>query len=51
MMDWIAHHAGIIGLLFFVGFFTLTVLWVFRPGSSKHYAKTAQIPLKEDDDE
>lgn len=51
MIDWIVDNAGMIGLLFFVSFFTVMVLWVFRPGSGKHYAETAQIPLKEDDDE
>lgn len=49
MIDFIAHHAGIIGLLFFFVFFTGTILWVFRPGSKQDYIAKAHIPLNGDD--
>lgn len=48
-MDWITHHAPIIGLLFFVCFFTLMVFWVFRPGAGQNYEHDANIPFEEDD--
>lgn len=48
MIDYISHHAGIIGLLFFFIFFTALVFWVFRPGSKAGYLSKANIPLKED---
>ena len=51
MMDWISEYAGIIGLLFFVTFFTLVTLWVYRPGAKKSYQDRANIPLEESNDE
>jgi len=48
MIDWLSHHAGMMGLLFFFTFFTLTVLWVFRPGAKESYRKKSHIPLNED---
>lgn len=33
-------------LLFLFVFFTMVVLWVFRPGSSKTYDDTASIPFR-----
>lgn len=39
--------AGLIGLLFFFGFFCLITIWTFRPGAKKKYEKMAQIPLEE----
>lgn len=48
MIDWVAHHAGLIGLLFFFLFFTGTAAWVFRPGARDSYMDKARIPLKED---
>lgn len=48
MIDWIATHATLIGLVFFFGFFILTGLWIYRPGSRPHYNKQAYIPLQED---
>ncbi|MCB9987860.1 MAG: cbb3-type cytochrome c oxidase subunit 3 [Rhodospirillales bacterium] len=51
MIDWIAEHAGVIGLLFFVTFFSGVVIWVFRPGSTEQYKADSQIPLKENEDD
>ncbi|MBU6234380.1 MAG: CcoQ/FixQ family Cbb3-type cytochrome c oxidase assembly chaperone [Alphaproteobacteria bacterium] len=48
MIDFIAHHAGSIGLVIFFGFFTATACWVYRPNSKESYIAKANIPLKED---
>ena len=48
MMDWVSHHAGMIGLLFFFAFFMVLLCWVFRPGSKAGYDAKARIPLNED---
>ena len=42
-------NAGMIGLLIFVIFFIGILIWVFRPGSTKHYKDAGQIPLEEDE--
>lgn len=47
MIDWLATHAGLIGLLFFFIFFVLTAIWIYRPGSKQNYQEKALIPLKE----
>ena len=36
-------------LLFLVLFFLGVVFWVFRPGSTKEYRDTANIPFRHDD--
>lgn len=51
MIDWLAHHAGTIGLLFFVAFFAGVVLFLLRPGAKEYYKEQADIPFKEEDDE
>ena len=51
MIDWISAHAGIVGLLFFFGFFVLMTAWVFRPGAKAGYSAKSRIPLKDSDDE
>ncbi len=48
-MDWLYHHAPVIGLLFFVIFFTGMAIWVFRPVTKKTYGDYAQIPLNDDE--
>lgn len=48
MIDWISHHAGMIGLIFFFNFFVLMAFWVYRPGAKQSYQKKAYIPLNED---
>ena len=50
MMDFVTHHAGLIGLLFFFTFFCAVALWTFRPGARAAYQKQAQIPLEETDE-
>lgn len=46
MIDWIAAHAGLIGLLFFFVFFVTMVLWIYRPGAKSRYQKFASIPFE-----
>ncbi len=46
MIDFLSHHAGLIGLLFFFTFFSGVVFWAFRPGSKKLYTTLANIPFK-----
>lgn len=48
MIDFIAHHAGVIGLLFFFTFFTVVTMWIYRPGARDSYEVLARIPLSED---
>lgn len=36
-------------LLFLFGFFVVMIIWVFRPGSSKKYRDTANIPFRHSD--
>ncbi len=50
-LDWVTVNAGMIGLIFFFGFFMLMLLWVFRPGAGSTYQNHANIPLKESDNE
>lgn len=36
-------------LLFLFSFFVVSVLWAFRPGSTKIYEDTTQIPFRNED--
>lgn len=36
-------------LLFLFAFFVGCVVWVFRPGSSRSYSDSAQIPFRNED--
>ena len=36
-------------LLLMFGFFVVVILWAFRPGSSKTYRDTADIPFRHED--
>ena len=47
MIDYIADHAGLIGLLFFFTFFVGITIWTYRPGAKHKYKQDAQIPLKD----
>ncbi len=47
MIDFIAMHAGMIGLMFFFIFFSCVVLWTLRPSAKEYYEKSALIPLEE----
>lgn len=49
MIDFIASHAGIIGLVFFVSFFIGVLVWLYRPGAKKDFEKHGNIPLEEKD--
>ncbi len=40
---------GFVGLMFFFAFFTIVVLWTFRPGAKNKYKDHGDIPLKEND--
>ncbi|MGE4313750.1 MAG: CcoQ/FixQ family Cbb3-type cytochrome c oxidase assembly chaperone [Pseudobdellovibrionaceae bacterium] len=45
MIDFLSHHAGLIGLLFFFTFFILVLVSVFRPGMKEQAKKHANIPF------
>lgn len=47
MMEIIITYAPIAGLLFFFTTFTLTALWLVRPGAKAFYQSCSEIPLKE----
>ena len=47
-MDWIANHAGQIGLVIFFVFFLGVIYSVCRPGAKAAFDKDAYIPLAED---
>jgi cbb3-type cytochrome oxidase subunit 3 len=49
MIDFITHHAGLLGLLFFFIFFCGMGLWVLRPGARTLYKNYARIPFEESD--
>ena len=51
MIDFLNHHAGLIGLIFFFGFFIAMLVWVLRPGMTKKFEEFGNIPLKEKDHE
>jgi cytochrome c oxidase cbb3-type subunit 4 len=44
--DTLRQFADSWALLAMFAFFTATALFVFRPGSRKHYEEAASIPLK-----
>jgi cbb3-type cytochrome oxidase subunit 3 len=37
-----------IGLVLFVGFFVLTVIWIFRRGSTAKYNQTSNLPFEDE---
>ena len=43
--------AGMIGLIIFFLFFCGLLIWLFRPGSKKHYEDAGKIPLQEDEED
>ncbi len=47
-MGWISDNAGIIGLLFFVAFFSVMAVWVYQPKSKQKFDNFANIPFEED---
>jgi cytochrome c oxidase cbb3-type subunit 4 len=36
-------------LLFLFSFFVVVIIWAFRPGSTKQYADTSEIPFRYED--
>ena len=49
MIDFIAKHAAIIGLLFFFLFFIAVIISLYLPGNKKKFEDYKNIPLKEHD--
>jgi cbb3-type cytochrome oxidase subunit 3 len=47
-MDFLAHHAPVIGLLFFFVIFCVIAFIAYRPKNKKTIQSHAFIPLKED---
>ncbi len=47
-MDWIADHSPIIGLIFFVVFFSGVLVWVMNPHQKRKLEEHATIPFKEE---
>lgn len=47
-MDWLANNATLIGLLFFVAFFSVVAFVVYRPKSKEKFEQFANIPFDED---
>ncbi|HOO50341.1 MAG TPA: cbb3-type cytochrome c oxidase subunit 3 [Alphaproteobacteria bacterium] len=44
-MNWLFDHAPMIGLIFFVVFFTVMTIWLYRPSKKKHFENFANIPF------
>lgn len=47
-MDWVASHAGLLGLLFFFFVFVGISVWLFLPGMKARIEPLGAIPLNED---
>jgi len=47
VLEFLARHAGMIGLIFFFSFFSVMAVWIYRPASKNNYQKNADIPLQE----
>ncbi len=47
MMDFISHHAGTIGLVFFFLFFIGVMASLYMPGAKEKFDLYKHIPLKE----
>lgn len=50
VIDFLSSYAGVIGLILFFVFFTLMVIWVYRPNAKDIYSNYAKTPLCEPDD-
>ena len=48
MMDYLAQHAGVIGLLFFFVVFCTIALWAFRPANKTTIESYKYIPLNKE---
>ena len=49
MMDFITHHAGSIGLIFFFLFFIGVLVSVYMPGTKEKFEIYKNIPFKDQD--
>lgn len=49
MIDFLGHHAGMIGLLFFFVFFFSVSLWALLPSQKQKLESYKFLPLNEDD--
>ncbi len=49
MIQLVADHAGLIGLLFFFGLFLGIAVWAYNPMNKKQLENHKYIPLTEDD--
>ena len=47
-MNWLVSNAGVIGVLFFSGFWLIVATYLFIFSSKKEQQKHANIPLMED---
>ncbi|HPQ50378.1 MAG: cbb3-type cytochrome c oxidase subunit 3 [Alphaproteobacteria bacterium] len=47
-MGWIILYAPLIGLLFFVAFFAVMTVWLYRPKSKQQFDAFANIPFEDD---
>jgi cbb3-type cytochrome oxidase subunit 3 len=48
MMEFIATHAGLLGLTVFFFFFVAVTLWTYRPAARKMYRDCGLLPFRED---
>ena len=48
MIDFLVNNSGIVGLVAFFVFFTVTAIRLYRPGVKKTYDYFANIPFMED---
>lgn len=47
MIDWLAQHAGMIGLLLFVTMFLIFAAWAYAPSNKERMKQDAEIPFRE----
>jgi cbb3-type cytochrome oxidase subunit 3 len=51
MMDFFVKYSPIISLILFLTIFCVVIFIVFRPKNKKEYNESANIPLKDDEDD
>lgn len=51
MIDWLAHHAPMAGLMFFFVFFVCVAVWLYWPSFRTNVEPFGLIPLNEDRDD
>lgn len=50
MMEWIAAHAPVIGLILFFALFLGAAIWTYLPANKKKMEAYGKIPLRERQD-